>query len=211
MSRAGRKRKTGKRYASGDLVRTSKIDHGTPELTMQRAMSCGFATGNAIRNWLSGHVDKAIPLVTNDCSDGMDAIGRAWVAGLLEHEGKAPETLLAAGRKLHHLYWDYWLRLAGDKVQLTASEDESLQGALNRRIKAIEKCGPEVRHAVYSLCVDVHPDSGPDWIDRLVEARRVFRGVHERDPARRWPQDAVFETRDWSLMQNALIGLAALA
>lgn len=208
MARAGRKRKQGKRHPSGDLVR-QRVDRGTAEGRLQRARGCGQLDPQVSLLWLQGRAEEAIGSVANDHGEGRDAIGRAWLAGLLEYEGKDPAALLLAGRKLHHLYWDYFYQLNSasatyePKVRSMASgfeRDRMIDEQLNARNAVLDRLDREtrgVRKAVYAICVDHHYDFGPEWLDRLI----ALRSAGSR----------YAETSDWAMMRLALKGLGELA
>jgi len=125
MSRAGRKRKAGKRQPNGQLVRTPKIDKGTPELQMQRMARIGAVPADSAAVWLSQGAAAAIEGTMRtkaqikrgepegvpamrmvDTSETVDPIGRAWAAGLLDGvDGYTANELRDAGRRFAALYW----------------------------------------------------------------------------------------------------------
>jgi hypothetical protein len=125
MARAGRKRKTGKRQPNGQLVRTPKIDKGTPELQMQRMARIGAVPAASAEVWLSkgaaaaiegtmpskGAIKRGEPegvpaMRMVDTNETIDPIGRAWAAGLLDGDDDYPANdLRDAGRRFAALYW----------------------------------------------------------------------------------------------------------
>lgn len=125
MARAGRKRKTGKRQPNGQLVRTPKIDRGTPELQMQRMARIGAVPAASAEVWLSKGAAAAIEgtmpskaavkrgepegvpaMRMIDTNETIDPIGRAWAAGLLDgDDDHTANDLRDAGRRFAALYW----------------------------------------------------------------------------------------------------------
>lgn len=123
MARAGRKRKAGKRHPSGQLVRTSARDKGTPELQMQRLARSGAVPAASKALWVSEGAAAAlagtmpnkaqrragvvaIPAIKAvDAEETIDPIGRAWAAGLLDADETVAQELRDAGRRFSMLYW----------------------------------------------------------------------------------------------------------
>lgn len=212
MAIKGRKRKPGNRYRSGDL-KVPRIDRGTPELRLQRALGTGRMTPEVSELWFKGLVDDAAQLVANDCGQGVDAIGRAWVAGLLEYPGKSADAMRDAGRVFFNLYWSHYAELnpsggmfkerigrgsvASLRVEFSDYADDPVEAALNRRMHALGAVSRECRNAVEALCLGLDHDAGPAWLDRLIALKGAGAGYAEAE--------------DWALMQLALRGLAVLA
>lgn len=214
MARAGRKRKAGARNKSGRLIVTvrARTDRGTAELRLHRAHRAGVLDHQAARLWQQGRAEEAAEGV-RDCGDhgqSVDAIGRAWLAGLLAHPARSSEAIRDAGRVLFKLYWAHYAELAPSGglyremagrgvVRSTSASDieraAQLEGALNRRLAILDDCGRDVRKAVESLCIDHHFEFGPPWLDRLIAARR---------------RDAPADGEDFRRMEAAVLGLAAL-
>lgn len=211
MAVKGRKRKAGPRYPSGDLIPAR--DMGTPELTLQRARGCGQLTERGLRDWTAGKLDEALKTIANPVGQGVDAVGRAYVAGLLDHPTINGAALRDAGRVLYQLYWSHYSKLGGTStsalyramvsqgvVASAAATDperqNALERALNRRLAAIALHGRECRAAVESLCIDPHLDAGPMWLDRLIAAKA---------------SNALVDTADWARMRLAVRGLAEIA
>ena len=213
MARAGRKRKDGARNKSGRLIATARprADKGTAELRLHRARRAGALDPVTARLWQQGKAEEAAQDIGNaDHGQAIDAIGRAWLAGLLDHPARSAETMRDAGRTLFKLYWSHYADLAPSGglyremvdrgvVRATTSGDieraAQLEGALNRRLSILDDCGRDVRKAVESLCVDHHFEHGPGWLDRLIAARR---------------QKLAVDAEAWSRMEAAVLGLAAL-
>jgi len=53
-----------------------------------------------------------------------------------------------------------------------ASREEAREKALNKSLCLIEKRGRAVRSAFDQLVIDLNPDHGPDWLDRIIAAKR---------------------------------------
>lgn len=190
MARAGRKRKAGARDKSGRLIASvrSRADRGTAELRLHRAHRAGALDPQAARLWQQGRAEEAVEgLATGDHGQAVDAIGRAWLAGLLAHPARSAEAMRDAGRVLFKLYWSHYAELApsgglyremlGRGVVRSTSDNDieraaQLEGALSRRLAILDDCGRDVRKAVESLCIDHHFEFGPLWLDRLIAARR---------------------------------------
>lgn len=190
MARAGRKRKAGARDKSGRLIASARprADRGTAELQLHRARRAGALDPQAARLWQQGRAEDAVEgLATGDHGQAVDAIGRAWLAGLLVHPVRGAEAMRDAGRVLFKLYWAHYAELApsgglyremlGRGVVRSSTDNEieraaQLEGALNRRLTILDDCGRDVRKAVESLCIDHHFEFGPLWLDRLIAARR---------------------------------------
>ncbi|PCE43029.1 hypothetical protein [Rhizorhabdus dicambivorans] len=214
MARAGRKRKAGARTKAGRLIAGTavRIDRGTAELRLHRARRAGRLDGAAERLWQQGRAEEAVADIgAGDHGQAVDAVGRAWLAGLLDHPARDGEAMRDAGRVLFKLYWAHYAELApsgglyrelaGRGVVRTGASGNieraaQLEAALNRRLAILDDCGRDVRRAVESLCIDHHFEYGPAWLDRLIAARRAERAGSAEDGAR---------------MQAALLGLAALA
>jgi len=213
MARAGRKRKAGARNRSGRLIRTvgNPVDRGTAELRLHRAGRAGALQPSIARLWQQGRAeDAAVLMGAVDHGQAVDAVGRAWLAGLLSCPGRSSEAMRDAGRVLFKLYWAHYAELApsgglyrelvGRGVVGAAGGGDleraaQLEGALNRRLAKLDECGRDVRRAVESLCIDHHFEFGPAWLDRLIAARRESGPVTGEDQRR---------------MDAALTGLAAL-
>ncbi|MET0376630.1 MAG: hypothetical protein ABW128_20550 [Rhizorhabdus sp.] len=213
MARAGRKRKAGARDKSGRLIATARVrsDRGTAELRLHRARRAGALDPLAARLWQQGKAEEAAGVICgSDHGQAVDAIGRAWLAGLLAHPARSAELMRDAGRILFKLYWAHYAELAPSGglyremlgrgiVRVTTANDiergAQLESALNRRLAILDDCGRDVRKAVESLCIDHHFEFGPLWLDGLIAARR-----------RKIPADTEASLR----MEAAVLGLAAL-
>lgn len=177
----GRKSKSGKRTKSGQLSRAGgggapRYDHGT-----ERAQAMQALYGQ----------------------DGSDAIGRAFKSGLLG-EGHEAKALLDTARKVSKAYWRAYevgpIRCTfGERTSGSAPPDPAKAKAteewLDLNLKAIDRMDPtrSIRRAFDHLVIDVHPDSGPRWLDRLCWAAK---------------QDKPASTDDLAMLARALTGLS---
>lgn len=154
MAKAGRKRKQGKRTASGQLSRAGviRIDRGA-ERTADKFSVYG--------------------------EDGSDAIGRAYHHGLLGEDGL---NLRNAARSMFRAYWPmfsvgrYQCAIA-DKTGGAANDDDDTETMKRRedwmkdKLGQVDKLGLDHRRAFDQLCINPNPDCGPDWLDRLIEMK----------------------------------------
>lgn len=159
----GRKRKQGKRTASGRLSRAGvdRFDHGT-----ERAQAMQALYGN----------------------DGCDAIGRAFRSGLLG-DGQDAKALLDTARRISKAYWTayevggYFNPLA-DRTNM--GDGPTDPDAIRRReewlrhcLATVDRLGHPRRRAFDALVIDVHPDHGPSWLDSLIFSHRKPRALIE--------------------------------
>jgi hypothetical protein len=176
----GRPRKAGKRTASGRLV--PERDYGCEGVQRRIAQ---YVPGEA-RNDNQRQRDADMGRNQRQTQDTHDPIGRAYLAGMLVSERFAPEVMRDAGRDLCALYWRIYgvgahrgtlERFLPHGVSIgSPSAEKALEGALNRKIDAINRLGREHRRAIDSLCLDsIAFDHGPAWLDRLIFATRSRR------------------------------------
>lgn len=134
-------------------------------------------------------------VAAND-GDYCDAIGRAYIAGLLGSDERA-KILVQAARRVAWQYWRIYRPEFGSpdslaryqpqsaSRQLEPSEERMLEKALNDSIKSVEKLdrpyrfGNPHRAAFDQLVIDTNPDHGPPWLDEIIFAHRQKR---EPDP-----------------------------
>ncbi len=157
MGRAGRKRKLGKREKNGRIQRMPELryDKGTERA---QAMQALYGT------------------------DGCDAIGRAYRAGLLG-EGNEAKALLDLARRLANLYWRAFEtgrivsaiadKTSGSVVELDNEKIKRQELWLTDCLVFIDHMGTNVRRSFNQLVIDVNPDHGPSWLDRLCFASRT--------------------------------------
>lgn len=154
------KRKTGKkRTASGRLSRAKdnldapKFDHGT-----ERAAAKFLRFG----------------------TDGADAIGRAYVSGLLG-KGQDAKTLLDTARAIFRAYWAWYEigpirctladRNSGAGVDNDSDREAKQEAWLNDMLSKAGKQGFNKRTWFDELVIDQNPDCGPIWLDAILERR----------------------------------------
>lgn len=164
MAKAGRKRKPGARTKTGRLSRAGVMpyDHGT-----ERAQAMKALYGD---NWA-------------------DAIGRAFAAGLLGEPDRA-KPLLDHARAIHAAYWQAYtttplgscLRNAGssrttgsDVIDFDAERIKRREQWLNETLRIVATMG--VRRQFDQLVIDVNPDNGPAWLDRLLWDKRTGKNT----------------------------------
>lgn len=179
MARPGRKRKSGNRTDSGRLSRAGLgPDRGT-----ERTQAIQALYG----------------------PDGADAIGRAYRAGLLG-EGSEAKALLDTARRISNSYWQAYAtgtytcpladRTHGSVIDLDHEKIKRREQWLNECLTLTRRMGPQTDRAFRQLVVDVNPDQGPPWLDRLCWA------------AQRSDQPA---SPDSNTLSAALVALGALA
>lgn len=144
MARAGRKRKAGKRTESGQLSRAGKL----------------YDKGNIRAEWKQSVYGP----------DGSDAIGRAYVRGLLGEHG---QILLATGRAIARAYWPVFGtgRIGCTLGNQTGSAGDGsllMEQWLTVQLNRIDAMGRDYRRAFDSLVIDINPDEGPAFLDRLI-------------------------------------------
>jgi len=182
MGRVGRKRKAGKRTKSGALARVPMRDMGCEGVQRRRAL---YAAPAIMAKDASGKLQQVRPA---DGSQTFDAIGRAWSAGLL---GYRADELRDGARKIAAQYWRHYGFNTPDSLArfqpayasdiLESGLDAIIEGALNAGLDAVRARGHSVRRAFDQLVIDMHPDCGPDWLDRAIMAKRAGVSLGERD------------------------------
>ena len=124
--------------------------------------------------------------------DGCDAIGRAYRNGLLG-SGSEAKNLLDTARHLATCYWQAYETGAircvlADQTHGATPIDADRIRAREERIaealREVDSLGRRIRRAFDELVIDVHPDDGPAWLDRMcaveIENRRRDNGPHIR-------------------------------
>jgi hypothetical protein len=133
-------------------------------------------------------------------TDTCDAIGRAYIAGLLG-SGQEAYDLLKAGRRIS---WRYWAALgttltpdslarfqpqdgSGEPMSQEDRDerDRVREDSLLATLDVLDRCGRnrEVRRAFDQLVIDPNPDQGPAWLDSIITAHRAKAEASERDYA----------------------------
>ncbi|WP_375178055.1 hypothetical protein [Sphingobium yanoikuyae] len=145
----GRKRKAGKREPNG---RISRVDQPR------------FDTGTA----------RAQMKFKQYGTDGADAIGRAYQAELL---GEHADAIKDTARKIAKAYWPM-LEIGTYRCTLsdpTGANDNFDHDRMKAReewltdiLRKVDRMGRTTRAAFDALVIDVHPDSGPKWLDSLI-------------------------------------------
>ena len=165
MGRAGRKRKNGRRTLSGQLSRAGmSYDKGTERTQLMQAL---YGT------------------------NGSDAIGRAFEAGLLG-QGQDAKAMLDMGRRIFNAYWAAYStgsyqcaigpKVSGSVVSIDHERERRREEWLRSVLDWVRREGDH--RAFYQLVIDVNPDSGPDWLDRLLESHRQRTLADIADSAR---------------------------
>jgi len=173
----GRKRKNGPRTASGRLSRAAiTYDRGT--------------TRTADKFSVYGQ-------------DGSDAIGRAYVAGLLGDDGL---NLRNAARSVFRAYWPMmavgrYQCAIGDKTganddDLSPERRKAREEWLTSTLRMIDRMGLPYRRAFDQLVINIHPDEGPAWLDSL-----IWHAKRRSDP----------DPRDMAMLAKALEPLSIIA
>jgi hypothetical protein len=149
----GYKRKSGKRTKSGRLSRA-----GVPAVRIDR----GTERAQAMRE-----------LYGDNCSD---AIGRAFERGLLG-SGTEAKSMLDTARAIHRAYWAWYangpIRCAladrsGGAVVDDSERERRQEEWLRGMLKTAGRGGQSVRVLFDQLVVDINPDMGPLWLDRII-------------------------------------------
>lgn len=149
----GRPRKAGKRDSKGKLRPTRLRDNGN---------------------------DKAATKKDRYGTDGWDAVGRAYRAGLLGENGQA---LMRGGRDMYRTYWPVY---GVGKIGCPLGErsgggtylgEKRTEDWLNRKLDAIGPVGSPRRKVFDEIVLDDHFDEGPVWLDRLLDGEACKRSM----------------------------------
>lgn len=172
----GRTRKPGRRTKSGRLSRAGiipvRIDKGNERAQMMTEL---YGT------------------------NGSDAIGRAFERGLLG-DGAGAKTMLDTARAIHRAYWAFYvcgpIRCAlADRNGASIAEDSERERRqeqwLATMLKTAGRQGSPERTLFDQLVVDVQPDCGPGYLDRILAGAP--------------------DASDWGRLATALDGLAMCA
>lgn len=126
---------------------------------------------------------------TNTC----DAIGRAYVAGLLSGSPDRALELMNAARKIAGQYWrvlgfptaDSLARFQPQQpwTPMDPKTEKIREDAFNVALAMVSARGRDVRRAFDHLVIDPQPDSGPVWLDRIIYAHRQKGRAAEGDYA----------------------------
>ena len=152
MAKGGRPRKQGRRDAKGKLRPIIMPDRGNDK-TAEKMRRFGLF--------------------------GADAIGRAYVSGLLGDEGEG-KRLLDAARKFKKAHkksgvvvGDPQCALNQDRggVMYVDPDPQSSRRREQRMFDSLWAAGSRATmasNAFYGLVITDHPDYGPEWLDRLI-------------------------------------------
>lgn len=203
----GKNQPKGTRTASGRLRRSMEHERRVEPCdgVKRRHDLYGIAAND------TGDADERT-LRKRDETDTCDAIGRAFNAGLLHRDRARAKELLNAGRRIHRQYWRHvvdpvhkhrdslerYMPQTGTAPVSDKDRDRIIEDALNDALKMVRNEGHNVRYAFDQLVIDLQPDAGPVWLDRIVEA-------HRARPPRRATEG------DYFLLQLAIKGLEAIA
>lgn len=158
----GRKRKTGRRLKSGRLARPIELR---------------IVKGN----------DKAEAMKAIYGQDGCDAIGRAYRAGLLG-EGNDAKKLLDTARSIARAYWAWYANgpircTLGDRNGAAVIDDRERERKqeewLRHMLTLAGRGGSNERTLFDQLCINIEPDCGPAWLDRII-ANKAMMSDHAR-------------------------------
>lgn len=117
-------------------------------------------------------------------ADGSDAIGRAYVMGLLGDNGLELRNL---ARKIHRAYWPM-LAVGREKSCLgldvngmTVNDDMlepeereykiAREKRLTETLRSVQRMGTQHRKAFDDLVIEIMPDHGPQWLEQLIWAK----------------------------------------
>lgn len=146
----GRKAKTGRRTKSGRLSRaTARIDRGNDRTALAQAL---YGT------------------------NGSDAIGRAYERGLFG-AGQDAKTMLDTARAMHRAYWAWYANgptrcaladRTGASIREDGERERRQEQWLNEMLAIAGRSGHSGRVLFDQLVIDIHPDQGPPWLDRII-------------------------------------------
>lgn len=163
MARTGRKPKPGKRINGGRHSRA-----GVPSVIFDKG------------------TDKARDKFSVYGQDGSDAIGRAYIAGLL---GDNASIVRDYARKVFRAYWPMLAVgpigcAIGDKTWGSNDNDGrdyliDRERWLTDTLRRIDRMGRPTRKAFDQLVIEINPDEGPAWLESLIWHKR-----HDRSPPR---------------------------
>lgn len=162
MAKRGRKRKPGNRTPSGQLSRA-------------KPKQVTFDKGS----------DRTQDKFSVYGPDGADAIGRAYVKDLLGDNGLELRNL---ARKIHRAYWPMLavgreksclgLDINGQAVNDNLLDPEEREYKIKREkrltdtLRTVERMSRQHRKAFDDLCIEINPDTGPAWLDKLIWAKQ---------------------------------------
>lgn len=123
-------------------------------------------------------------------TDTCDALGRAYIAGLLG-AGEKAERMLQAGRTIAAQYWRVYGFTTADSLArfqpqqpampIDPEKEKIREDALNDALGLVRSRGRSVARAFEMLVLDINPDQGPPWLDQIVWAHRHAKRAREGD------------------------------
>lgn len=109
-------------------------------------------------------------------TDGADAIGRAYREGLLGEDGqKLMNTARTISKSFHATFkggYKCALGQGGGGVMSVDIDPDSARNRQARLFDSLSAAGPRATlqsYAFYGLVIEQHPDSGPGWLDRIID------------------------------------------
>jgi hypothetical protein len=109
--------------------------------------------------------------------DGIDAIGRAYTRGLLGSEAK---QLLDTARAIARAYWA-WYEIGpyacplgnrtGSSIHRDEEREQRQEEWLRSQLAIRDRFGFDKRRLFDQLVINVNPDEGPAWLDRLIDRK----------------------------------------
>jgi hypothetical protein len=120
--------------------------------------------------------------------------GRLSRAGqcLFDRGTEHTQAMQDTARRIHNAYWQAYAtgsyqcpladRTHGSVVDLDHERIRRREAWLSDSLSFVRGMGPFVDRSFRRLCLDVHPDSGPDFLDRLCWATRQNLSVPGSDP-----------------------------
>ena len=142
----------------------------------QRRSKTGRIAYSAADRIVKGNI-HAQAMQTIYGQDGCDAIGRAYQAGLLGI-GSEAKNLLDTARRIANIYWQAYEvggitspiadRSYGSNTSICPEDARRREEWLNGCLTTINARGRAERRYFDQLVIDVHPDQGPAWLDRMV-------------------------------------------
>jgi hypothetical protein len=116
--------------------------------------------------------------------EGADAIGRAYMAGLL---GENRDALKDTARKVFRAYWPMLAvgsyKCALNDAQGSANYNYDREALIARErwltgiLRQIDRLGAIERRLFDELVININPDHGPAWLDSL-----IWHKAHNKEP-----------------------------
>lgn len=154
----GRKRKAGRRTPSGRLSRAGQVKR---------------IAGN----------DRAEAVKLLYGTNGTDPIGRAYERGLLG-SGQDAKAMLDTARAIFRAYWAAYAngpirctladRNSGASIDEDGEREARVEQWLHEMLATANAGGPPSRKLFDELVIDINPDEGPPWMDRLLASNRRY-------------------------------------